>query len=98
MHISDDYSFDIAPNTHFYIVCTGESTNGTFTLVSNALVEMLYVMKIRFNFKSELNMRGNIHHENIKVMNTGYLTVILSVECFIHDNLSVFDQKLHKRC
>jgi hypothetical protein len=64
------------------------STNGTFTLVSNALVEMLYVMKIRFNFKSELNIRGNIHHENIKVMNTGSLTVILSVECFIHDNLS----------
>jgi len=44
VHISDDYSFDITPNTHFYIVCTGESKNGAFTLVSNALVEMLYVI------------------------------------------------------
>ena len=42
MHISDDYSFDITPNAHLYIVCTGESTNGAFTLVSNALVEMSY--------------------------------------------------------
>jgi hypothetical protein len=50
-------------------------------------------MKIRFNVKFQLNARGNILHENIKVMNTGYLTVILSVECFIHGNLSVFCQK-----
>jgi len=28
-------------------------------------------------------------------MNTVYLTVILSMECFIRDNLSVFCQKLH---
>lgn len=35
---------------------------------------------------------------NIKVMKTGYLTVILSLECFIRGNLSIFCQKLHKRC
>jgi len=43
-------------------------------------------------------MRGDILKENIKVMNTEYMTVILSVECFIRGNLSVFCQKLHKRC
>jgi len=44
-------------------------------------------------------MRGDILHENIKAMNTGYnMTVILSVECFIRGKLSVFCQKQHKRC
>jgi hypothetical protein len=32
-------------------------------------------------------MRGNILQENIKAMNTGYITVILSVECFIRGNI-----------
>ena len=67
---------------------TGENTNGTLTLVLSASVELLYVMKIRFNVKLKLDMRKNILHEkNINIMNTGYLTVILSVECFIFGNL-----------
>ena len=66
---------------------TGGNTNGTLTLVLNALVEMLYVMKIRFNVKLKLNMRKNILHENINIMNTGYRTVILFVECSILGNL-----------
>ena len=49
---------------------TGENTSGTLTLVSNALVDMLYVMKIRFNVKLKLKMRRNILHENINIMNT----------------------------
>ena len=39
----DNYSFDIAPITHYYITCTRENTNVTFTQnqkISNALVEM----------------------------------------------------------
>ena len=66
---------------------TGENTSGTLTLVSNALVDILYVMKIRFNVKLKLKMRRNVLHENINIMNTGYLTVIMSVECCILGNL-----------
>ena len=83
--------------TLLYCVYRGKYKR-TLTLISNAFVQMLYVMKMRLNFKSELNMRGNILHENIKVMNTGYLTVILSVDRNISGSLSVFCQKLHKRC
>jgi len=42
-------------------------------------------------------MRVDILKENIKVMNTGYMIVILPVECFIRGNLYVFCQKLHKQ-
>ena len=66
---------------------TVENTNGTLTLVLNALVNMLYVMKVRFNVKLKLKMRRNILHGNNNIMNTRYLTVILSVECCILGNL-----------
>lgn len=66
---------------------TGENTNGTLTLVLNALVNMLYVLTIRFNVKLKLKMRRNILHENNNIMNTMYLTVILSVEFCILGNL-----------
>jgi hypothetical protein len=66
---------------------TRENTNRTLTLVLNALVNMLYVMKIRFNVKLKLKMRRNILHENNNIMNTMYLTVILSVKCCILGNL-----------
>ena len=66
---------------------TRENTNRTLTIVLNALVNMLYVMKIRFNVKLKLKMRRNILHENNNIMNTMYLTVILSVKCCILGNL-----------
>jgi hypothetical protein len=39
MHISDDHSFDMAPDIHYHRVFPGENTNGTFTLVSNNPLE-----------------------------------------------------------
>jgi hypothetical protein len=32
MYISDDHSFDMAPDTHYHRVFPAENTNGTFTL------------------------------------------------------------------
>ena len=40
-------------------------------------------MNIRFNVEFQLNIGGNFLQGNIKVMNTGHLTLILPVECFI---------------
>ena len=98
MHISDDHSFDMAPDIHYHRVFPGENTNGTFTLVSNNPLEKCCMSwQLDFMLSYNLTWEGISFKKISNLLNTGYLTVILSVKFFIRGNLFVFCQELHNQ-